>query len=213
VIDKTAYRVALRRDEWEIATTLQKISQLRAKVSQAEASGPESSSYRKYYTDYQNEAQNRITDRVEKLEQCVPQIKVADGAYRDHEDALKLAELRDDHLDLLLETEVKGQRTTSEISDLTQQALFTWLALIDSLIEANEAGMLALPNLADPGKPAMANLLLKRSRIHWMLRHDDLGHGYKAIADLARAIEIDPSRTDIRAEWEELRQQWRRRNK
>ena len=58
----------------------------------------------------------------------------------------------------------------------------------------------------------MANLLVKRSRIHWILRHDDSRYGYEALADLARASDIDPSRNDIRAEWEERRQQWRKRN-
>ena len=189
MIDKAANRVILREQEWETATTLRKISDLRAKVSQATASGPLSLALRESYTRDQDQAQKRVTGRVEALEHYAAQIKVADDAYRDHQHALKLAELNDAHLDLLFGTEVKEQRAISEITDLTRQAFVTRQTLLDTLIEANEAaGMLAIPTLGDPSKRSMAELLIDRSQIHRAAQRYD-----EAVADLIRAIELAPA--------------------
>jgi tetratricopeptide (TPR) repeat protein len=183
MLDKTANLVAMRQQEWEIATALRDIRALRDKNPRG-ASGPISMPIETAQAAILHEVENAVSDRVEALERYSSRVRAADGRYRDHQRALKLIELNEEYRDLLARTGTNEQ-ARAEIINLERQVDISGQALSEVITQANAAGDIL--NLPLRYGSSMAEALVDRARVYREdKRYDD------AIQDLDRAIEITP---------------------
>jgi hypothetical protein len=141
LLDRAAAQIALNRHEWEIASTLQEITALRAEsgISRAGASpGPMTEAVLESHRRALDLAQQATTARVCALERYAAQVRVTDAARLDWQNALKIAGLNDRYLDLLARTAADDQ-AIAEITTLTGQASAADEALRESLHRATIA--------------------------------------------------------------------------
>lgn len=138
---------ALRRREWEIASTLREITVLRAEfdANLLDASrGP--------MTDAVLESHERALALAGRppppgyaLWNATPQVRVADAARLDWQSARKIAGLNDRYLDLVTQT-AADEQAIAEITSLTEQAFAADEAFRESLHLATiGAAALVLP--------------------------------------------------------------------
>jgi hypothetical protein len=73
-------------------------------------------------------ADSSVAARVAALERYAAQVREADAAYRDWQQAAALAELGDQHLDLLART-AADEHGIAEIEAMSEQARAVYLAL------------------------------------------------------------------------------------
>jgi len=148
LLDRAATQTALKRHEWEIASTLREITALRAEscTSLPDASpGPMTDAVLESHRRALALAQQATTARVCALERYAEQIRVTDAARLDWQSALKIAGLNDRYLDLLARTAADDQ-AIAEISTLTAQASAADEAFRESLRRATMAAeALVLP--------------------------------------------------------------------
>jgi hypothetical protein len=138
----------LRRHEWEIASALRDITELRAEfAASASAAGPGPmtaavlASQRRALTL----AQDAVASRVSALERYAAQVEAADAAQRDWHDAMRVAGMNDKYLDLVART-AADQHAIAEITDLTEQAALAARVFDDTLQQVTLAAeALALP--------------------------------------------------------------------
>jgi len=124
LLDRAAAQTALKRHEWEIASTLREITTLRAEsgTSRPGASpGPMTDAVLESHRRALALAEQATTARVCALERYAEQVRVTDAARRDWQSALKIAGLNDKYLDLLARTAADDQ-AIAEITTLTGQA-------------------------------------------------------------------------------------------
>ena len=140
-LGRAAAQTALKRHEWEIASTLREITALRAGScpSLPDASpGPMTEAVLESHRRALALAQQATTARVCALERYAEQVRVTDAARLDWQSALKIAGLNDRYLDLLARTAADDQ-AIAEITTLTGQASAADEAFRESLRRATIA--------------------------------------------------------------------------
>jgi hypothetical protein len=112
----------LLRHEWEIATALRNITELRAEHgSNAAASvGPLTDAVLQSHQRALQQAQDAISARATELEQYAAHVSAAHTAYQDWQDALRVSDLNDRYLDLVART-AADEHASAQISGLTEQ--------------------------------------------------------------------------------------------
>jgi hypothetical protein len=130
LIDEPAVSAALTEQEWDIALALREQARLRAR--RAEFSQGRPGAVTAALLDRQIEAarlaEDSVASRVAALERYVTEIREADAAYRDWQQAEALAELGRQHLDMLART-AADEHGIAEIEALSQHARAIRLAL------------------------------------------------------------------------------------
>jgi hypothetical protein len=123
VLDQPAVSIALAEQEWDIAVALREQARLRAR--RAELSGVRPGAVTAALLDRQFQiaqlAEDSIASRVAALERYVAEVREADAAYRDWQQAEKLAELGGQHLDMLART-AADEHGIAEIEAMTEHA-------------------------------------------------------------------------------------------
>jgi hypothetical protein len=138
----------LRRHEWEIALALRDITDLRAEqeFNAAASAGPMTDAVLESQQRAVNLAQDAILSRVTALERYAAEISAAGNAFKDWQDALRVADLNDAYLDLVART-AADEHAVAEIGSLTAQAAEaarTFHATVSQVSQA--AAALALPD-------------------------------------------------------------------
>jgi hypothetical protein len=130
LVDRPAVSAALAEQEWDIALALREQARLRA--NRAELSGIGPGAVTAALLDRQIQAaelaEASVTSRVAALERYVTEIGEADAAYRDWQQAAALAELGDQHLDLLARS-AADEHAIAELDAMSQHARAIRLAL------------------------------------------------------------------------------------
>ncbi len=133
LLDKHATRAALAGQEWDIAVALREQARLRAQ--RAELSTIEPGAMTAELLDRQFQAaqlaDSSIADRVAALERYAAEVRQADAAYRDWQQAAALAELSGQHLDMLART-AADEHGVAELEAMSQRARAVRLALRES---------------------------------------------------------------------------------
>jgi hypothetical protein len=148
LLERAAAQTALKRHEWEIASTLREITALRAESGTSlpgASPGPVTDAVLESHRRALALAQQATTARVCALERYAAQVRVTDAARLDWQSALKIAGLNDRYLDLLARTAADDQ-AIAEITTLTEQASAADEAFRESLDRATIAAeALVLP--------------------------------------------------------------------
>ena len=113
----------LLQHEWEIAVALRDITDLRAEhgLNAAASVGPMTNAVLKSQEGALAQAHVAMTTRVAELERYADCVNTAGTAYRDWQDALRVADLNDRYLDLVART-AADEHAVAEISGLTERA-------------------------------------------------------------------------------------------
>jgi hypothetical protein len=134
LLDEATAGAALAGQEWDIALALREQGRLRAR--RAELSAASAGTVTTALLDRQFQAAQladaSIATRVAALERYAAEVREADAAYRDWQQAAALAELSDQHLDMLARTAADAHGI-AEIGAMSQQALAVRLALRELL--------------------------------------------------------------------------------
>jgi hypothetical protein len=141
---------ALRQHEWQIAIALRDITDLRAEheFNAAASAGPMTDSVLGPQQRALQLAQDAIESRVTALERYAAEVLAARSAFRDWQDALRIADLNDRYLDLVAHT-AADEHAITEISGLTDQAAAAAQAVRESMRQVGlAAAALALPEPA-----------------------------------------------------------------
>jgi hypothetical protein len=133
LVDQPAVSIALAEQEWDIAVALREQGRLRAnRANRAELSGTRPDAVTAALLDRQVQAaelaEASVASRVAALERYAAEIGEADAAYRDWQQAAALAELSDQHLDLLART-AADEHGIAELEAMSQHARAIHLAL------------------------------------------------------------------------------------
>jgi hypothetical protein len=137
----------LRRHEWEIAVALRDITDLRAEheFNAAGSPGPMTNAVLEPHERALELAQEAILSRVTAIERYAAEISTAGKAFRDWQDALRVADLNDLYLDLVART-AADERAVAEIGSLTEQAAAAAQAFRATVSQVGlAAAALALP--------------------------------------------------------------------
>jgi len=130
LLDEPAVSAALADHEWDIALALREQARLRAK--RAELSELHPGGMAAALLDRQSQAarlaETSVAGRVAALERYVAEVRAADTAYRDRQQAEALAGLSDRHLDLLART-AADEHGIAELEAMSQHARAIRLAL------------------------------------------------------------------------------------
>ena len=159
LLDRAAAQTALKRHEWEIASTLREITALRAESGPRRpgvSPGPMTEAVLESHRRALTLAQQATTARVCALERYAAQVRVTDAARLDWHNALKIAGLNDRYLDLLART-AADDLAIAEITTLTGQASAADEAFRESLRRAAIAAeALVLPLDDQPSRHGAA---------------------------------------------------------
>ncbi len=129
-LDAPAARAALADQEWDIAVALREQARLRAQRAEPglRDAGAMTAALLKRQAQAAQLADSSVAARVAALEHYAAQVREADAAYRDWQQAAALAELTDRHLGLLART-AADEHGIAEIETMSQQARAVYLAL------------------------------------------------------------------------------------
>jgi hypothetical protein len=134
LLDEAAAGAALASQEWDIALALREQGRLRAR--RAELSAVSAGAVTAALLDRQFQAAEladaSVAARVAALERFAAEVREADAAYRDWQQAAALAELSGQHLDMLART-AADEHGIAEIQAMSQQARAVRLALRELL--------------------------------------------------------------------------------
>jgi hypothetical protein len=134
LLDGAAAGAALAGQEWDIALALREQGRLRAR--RAELSAANAGAVTTALLDRQFEAAEladaSVAARVAALERYAAEVREADAAYRDWQQAEALAKLSGQHLDMLART-AADEHGIAEIQAMSQQARAVHLALRELL--------------------------------------------------------------------------------
>jgi len=134
LLDEAAAGAALAGQEWDIALALREQDRLRAR--RAELSAANAGAVTTALLDRQFQAAEladaSVAARVAVLERYAAEVREADAAYQDWEQAAALAELSDQHLDMLART-AADEHGIAELQAMSQQARAVRLALRELL--------------------------------------------------------------------------------
>jgi hypothetical protein len=130
LLDQAAATAALTGQEWDIALALREQARLRARRAELSAIsvGPVSAALLDHQSQAARLADASITGRVAALERYAAEVRAADAAYREWRQAAALAELGDQHLDMLARA-AADEHGIAEIEAMSQQARAIRLAL------------------------------------------------------------------------------------
>jgi hypothetical protein len=131
----------LRRHEWEIATALRRVTDLRAIHAEQRPAGSMTVRVLESQQRALDVAQEATAARVAALERFAARVAAADAAYRDWRDALQLSGLNDKYLDLVAAT-AADETAIAELAELSDRAAITASALQDSLHAASQSAEL-----------------------------------------------------------------------
>lgn len=123
LVDSAATRVALAAQEWEIAVTLHEQARLRARRSELAdlGAGPLGAKLLGHHRQAARLADESIAARVAALERYAAEVRQADAAYREWQQTADLAELGDQHLDLVART-AADEHGIAELESMSQDA-------------------------------------------------------------------------------------------
>jgi len=134
LLDEAAAGAALAGQEWDIALALREQDRLCAR--RAELSAANAGAVTTALLDRQFQAAEladaSVAARVAALERYAAEVREADAAYQDWEQAAALAELSDQHLDMLART-AADEHGIAELQAMSQQARAVRLALRELL--------------------------------------------------------------------------------
>jgi len=139
--------LTLRRHEWQIATALRDITDLRAEheFNAAASAGPMTDSVLAPQRRALQLAQEAIESTVTALERYAAEVLAARSAFQDWQDALRISDLNDDYLELVART-AADEHAVIEIGGLTDQAAAAAQAVRESMRQVSlAAAALALP--------------------------------------------------------------------
>jgi hypothetical protein len=142
--------LTLRRHEWQIATALRDITDLRAEheFNAAASAGPMTDSVLAPQQRALQLAQEAIESTVTALERYAAEVLAARSAFQDWQDALRISNLNDDYLELVART-AADEHAVIEIGGLTDQAAAAAQAVRESMRQVSlAAAALALPEPA-----------------------------------------------------------------
>ena len=128
LLDLPAASAALTYQEWDIALALREQARLRARRAELSAISTGTLPGRQFQAAQL--ADSSIAGRVAALERYAAEVREADAAYRDWQQAAALAELSGRHLDMLART-AADEHGIAEIEAMSQQARAVRLALRD----------------------------------------------------------------------------------
>jgi hypothetical protein len=102
LVDQPAVSASLTEQEWDIAQALREQAGLRAERAGLSglAGGPQTAQLLGRQVRAARAAEDSVTSRVEALERYVAEVRAADAAYRDWQQAAELADLSGRHLDM-----------------------------------------------------------------------------------------------------------------
>jgi hypothetical protein len=145
LLEHAADEMALRHHEQEIAILLQDIAKLRAQLPRGQSAGPMTSAVLDPQQRILTQAQESAESRVRAMERYAAQVKAADAARLDWENAVRLSGLNDSFLDLAART-AADEHAIGELKNLTEHAAIAAEALRHSLRQATVAAdALVLP--------------------------------------------------------------------
>jgi hypothetical protein len=123
IVDRAAVSRILAGQQRDIAAALREQAQLRARRAELPAfpAGPMTAEVRGRLADAAQVAESSLTGRIGALERYAAEIREADAAYRDWQQAARLAELHGQHLDMVARTAADDYRI-ADIEALSQQA-------------------------------------------------------------------------------------------
>ena len=123
LLDQAAVSAALAGQEWDVAVALREQDRLRTRRAglRPTDAGPATAALLGRQEEAAHLAESSITARVEALERYAEEVRAADGAYRDWQQAAMLAELHGQHLDALARGAAHEQGI-AEIDAMAQQA-------------------------------------------------------------------------------------------
>jgi len=127
LLDDQGIRAALAEQEWDIAVALREHSRLRARRSAVRPAGPATAAVLSRQVQAAEVASASIAARVAALERLAEEVRSADLAYRDWQQAQALAGLSDRHADMLART-AADEYGIAEIEELSRQAIQIRLA-------------------------------------------------------------------------------------
>jgi hypothetical protein len=130
LVDRAAVSRILADQQRDIAEALREQARLRARRAElpAFAAGPMTAEVRGSLTDAAQLAESSLAGRVGALERYAAEIREADAAYRDWQQAARLTELHGQHLDMLART-AADEYQIAGIEALSQQARAVRLGL------------------------------------------------------------------------------------
>jgi len=128
LLDQPAVSTALIHQEWDIALALREQARLRARRAELSASGTLTAALLDRQVQAAHLADSHVAARVAALERYAAEVREADAAYRDWQQAAALAELSGQHLDMLART-AADEHGIAEIEAMAQQARAARLAL------------------------------------------------------------------------------------
>lgn len=138
LLEHAADEMTLRYHEREISVLLHDIARLRAQLPRGQAAGPMTSAVLDPQHRILTQAQESAESRVRAMERYAAQVKAADGARLDWENAVRLSGLNDRFLDLAART-AADEHAIGELKNLTEQAAAAAEAFRDSLRQASMA--------------------------------------------------------------------------
>jgi hypothetical protein len=123
LVDQPAVRASLTEQEWDIAQALREQAGLRAERARLAglAGGPQTAQLLGRQVQAARAAEDSVTSRVEALERYVAEVRAADAAYRDWQQAAALADLSGRHLDMQARS-AADQYHLAEIEAMAQHA-------------------------------------------------------------------------------------------
>jgi hypothetical protein len=123
LLDQPAASAALAGQEWDIALALREQARLRARRGELAASGagPVTAALLDRQDQAAHLADSSIASRVVALERYAAQVREADAAYRDGQQAAALAELGHRHLDMLART-AADEHGIAELETMAERA-------------------------------------------------------------------------------------------
>ncbi len=129
LLDRAAVTAVLAGQEWDIAVALREQARLRAKRAELSTitAGPATAALLSSQVQAAQIAESSIAARIEALERYADEVRGADDAYQDWQQAARLAELHGQHLDMLART-AADERGIADIEAMSQQARAVRLA-------------------------------------------------------------------------------------
>ena len=123
LLDQAAVSVALAGQEWDVAVALREQARLRTRRAELRtaAAGPATAALLSRQDEAAHLAESSIAARIEALERYAEEVRQADGAYRDWQQAAVLAELHGQHLDALAGS-AAHEHGIADIEAMAQQA-------------------------------------------------------------------------------------------
>jgi hypothetical protein len=123
VLDQAGVSTALADQEWDIAVAVRQHGRLRSSraLIRTTGAGPATAALLGRQAEAADLAESSVAARVDALEDYAAEVREADAAYRDWQQASRLADLHGQHLDMLART-AADEHGIAAIEAMSQQA-------------------------------------------------------------------------------------------